>query len=189
MIGGRYYILANSHQHNLVLSDEEFTDHKLCDGCMGLISSASFYSCMHCNFFLHTACAQLPRKKRHPCHQHTLTLLSRATSESGVFHCSACFYNRHGFVYSCLECSNDFNPDVQCCLVPETLKHPGHQHPLFHALTSKKVCNAGHHPSRALSGYFACRDCDFSMCFECIILPLVARHKYDEHLLALTYVA
>ncbi|GLT52946.1 hypothetical protein SLA2020_262520 [Shorea laevis] len=74
---GRYYILANSHQHNLVLSDEEFTDHKLCDGCMGLISSASFYSRMQCNFFLHTACAQLPRKKRHPCHQHTLTLLSR----------------------------------------------------------------------------------------------------------------
>jgi len=180
-----------SHQHNLILSNEDLTDDKLCDGCMELIISAPFYSCMQCNFFLHAVCVQLPSKKRHPRHEHTLTLLSRATTENGLFCCGACRYLRHGFVYKCDKCFYvDF--DVQCCSIPETLKHPGHQHPLFLALNSKKDCKACYAGYRyrgmTHNGEFVCVECDFSLCYKCVIRPLVARHKYDEHPLELTYV-
>jgi hypothetical protein len=177
-----------SHPHNLILSHEEVLHDKLCDGCMHFIISAPFYNCTQCKFTLHTTCAQLPKNKKHILHQHTLTLLPAAPYLGGLFYCRACGHFRHGFTYRCDPCS--YGLDVQCCSVPETLKHDGHQHSLFLLARSNKNCNACDNDNVVRTyEVFVCTTCDFSLCFECAILPLIARHKYDEHLLALTYVA
>jgi hypothetical protein len=173
------------HPHNLILShDQEVLLHdKLCDGCMHFIISAPFYNCTQCNFFLHTTCAQLPKEKKHILHQHTLALLP-----DGLFFCNACGHFRHGFTYSCDMC--DFDMDVQCCSIPKTLKHEGHQHSLFLLVSSVKNCSACDHDYQIgiIRGIFVCTACDFALDFKCATLPLVTRHRYDEHPLALTYV-
>ncbi|MBA0578598.1 hypothetical protein Gorai_020875, partial [Gossypium raimondii] len=54
-------IIHSSHdQHSLTFNDE-INDNKHCNGCMMPISS-SFYYCSCCDFFLHKACAELPRR-------------------------------------------------------------------------------------------------------------------------------
>jgi hypothetical protein len=179
-------ILHFSHPHNLILSHEEVLHDKLCDGCMHFIISAPFFNCTQCKFTLHTTCVQLPENKKHILHQHTLTLLPHVPNFSGVFICGACGHFHHGFAYICDSCK--YSLDIQCCSLPETLKH-GHQHSLFLPARSNKNCSAcDNYNVGAKDGVFVCTTCDFSLCFECAILPLIARHKYDEHLLALTYV-
>ncbi|XP_059460178.1 uncharacterized protein LOC132189457 [Corylus avellana] len=171
-----------SHHHDLILGNEELADVKFCDGCMEFISTP-FYSCTQCNFFLHSRCARLPRKKQHILHQHQLTLVSHVW-----FKCDACINVRDGFPYRCDVC--DFNLDLQCGSISETLKHEGHQHSLFLAVNFDKrchVCNATY--SRKPAGMFVCTSCDFALGLECATLPLIARHRYDDHLLKLTYIA
>ena len=51
-----------SNQHELFLSNKELMNDKVCDGCTGLISTP-FYSCIQCEFFIRSRCAQLPRNK------------------------------------------------------------------------------------------------------------------------------
>jgi hypothetical protein len=93
-----------SHQHDLILSNKELVDDKVCDGCTRLISTP-FYSCMQCNFLLHSRCAQLQRNKRYPLHQHLLTLFSASSGFSlGSFLCKACQRLCSGFVYICETC-------------------------------------------------------------------------------------
>ncbi|XP_062166116.1 uncharacterized protein LOC133872572 [Alnus glutinosa] len=177
-----------SHPHNLILShDQEVLYDKLCDGCMHFIISAPFYNCTRCDFFLHTTCAQLPKEKKHILHQHTLALLPNAPYPYGSFRCNACGYIRHGFTYSCVTCS--FDMDVQCCSILKTLEHEGHQHSLFLRVSSDKKCSACGNEYQYCNdrGIFVCTACDFALDFKCATLPLVARHRYDKHPLALTY--
>jgi hypothetical protein len=112
---------------------------KLCDGCIGLIPT-SFYNCTQCNFFLHSKCIQLPKNKWHPLHRHSLTLFSQQSIYVlGFFSCKACQRLNNGFPYRCGTCSFDF--DLQCCSIPETLNHEGHQHSLFLAVNSNRRCH------------------------------------------------
>jgi ribosomal protein L37AE/L43A len=129
------------------------------------------------------------KKKNHILHQHMLTLHSDAPYAGGVYICNACGHSRHGFTYRCDRC--DFDLDVQCCSIPEILKHEGHQHSIFLPVSSNKNCNACDHNHTYYKDtrVFICTTCDFALGFECATLPLVAKHKYDEHPLALTYVA
>jgi hypothetical protein len=67
-------------QHKLLLAPERF--HKdnpsaTCDACMMPLQRAKWlYRCQPCNYNVHAACAQLPRRIRHPSHhQHSLKLL------------------------------------------------------------------------------------------------------------------
>jgi hypothetical protein len=175
------------HPHNLILShDQEVLHDKLCDGCMYFIILAPFYNCAQCNFFLHTTCAQLPKEMKHILHQHTLALIP-APYLSGAFSCDACGQFRHGFTYNCGR--GKFDMDVQCCSIPNTLEHEGHQHSLFLFVSFDKNCSACDHEYHIpnVRGIFVCTTCDFALDFTCAILPLVARHRYDEYLLALTY--
>ena len=170
-------------QHNLFLSNEEFTGYKRCEACMQfIISSIPFYECTKCNFFLHIRCAKVPSTiKRGLFHQHPLTLFSQVPLTDGLFRCRACRRLRHGFTYRCGECGW-YNLDVQCCLIPETLKHEAHQHSLFLGMTSFETCNAcGEHGAK-----FVCTDCKFALCFRCATLPLIARYEHDTHLLTLS---
>ena len=132
-----------SDPHNLILSHEEVLNGKLCNGCMHSIISAPFYNCIRCNFFLHTVCAQLPKKKKHILHYHRLTFLPHAPSSDGVFTCGACGHSCRSFVYRCDVCN--YHLDVQCSSISKTLKHEGHQHSLILAIISSKNCNACGH--------------------------------------------
>jgi hypothetical protein len=173
-----------SHQHDLILSNEEHVEDILCDGCLRLISPP-FYNCNQCNFFLHSGCAKLPRKTRlFFLHQHELTLVSCASHNDGLFFCDTCEFFNNGFAYSCDICDSNF--DLQCCSLPEILRHKGHQHSLILTINSNRRCHVCNYTSDRKPSIFVCSNCDFALGLECATLPLVARHKYDDHLLELT---
>ena len=176
-------------QHKLILYDGEIKDDKLCQGCTELIISVPFYSCAGCNFFLHTRCTKLPNRiEQHRLHDfHTLTLISQANTKNGVFYCEFCSRRNYGFAYKCDSCPKDIMLDIKCGLILETLKHEGHQHLFYLALDSKnRKCKAC--PEDKKDCVFVCTSCDFILGIKCANLPLVAKHKYDTHLLKLTYV-
>ena len=94
-----------SHVHELKLSDDEVLNIEKCNGCVRAIFS-TFYGCVNCRFFLHESCAKLPKKKRHPLHQHLLTLFPKPcypkpndNYERGTFMCGACQRVGNGFSY------------------------------------------------------------------------------------------
>jgi hypothetical protein len=83
---------------------------------------------------------------------------------------------------------NDAIFDAQCILILEVFKHKGHQHRLFLGKFKQPECNAcGQRPGDAMT--FDCNTCGFRLCIKCATPPLVARHRYDTHLLHLTYAA
>ncbi|KAG2706701.1 hypothetical protein I3760_05G115800 [Carya illinoinensis] len=176
-----------THDHKLIISRKELQDDKICEGCM-LSISPPFYSCEQCNFFLHGSCTILPSKKQQPFfHKHPLTLLSQATSPSGIFRCVACWRLQHGFCYRCDLCDS-YEMDVQCSSLPETLKHEGHQHSLFIALNRDRIICNGCYDEKRCHCLFVCIECEFGLCFTCATLPYRVRYEYDAHLfLTLTY--
>ncbi|XP_059445380.1 uncharacterized protein LOC132177159 [Corylus avellana] len=182
---GPWEIKHFSHpQHYLIRIDEEFMENKRCEACMQFIIFIPFYGCVKCNFFLHNRCAKLPSTiKRWRLDKHSLTLLSKAPSTDGLFWCGACKRHRHGFTYECDECKHNY--DVQCCLIPENLKHENHHHSLVIPELSFDACNACGE-DRGLF-IFTCTTCKFYLCITCATLPLVAKFEYDTHLLKLSY--
>ncbi|XP_059460246.1 protein VACUOLELESS GAMETOPHYTES-like [Corylus avellana] len=184
-VEGARQIQHFSHEHDLILSNEELMKDELCDGCVQLISTP-FYSCTQCNFLLHSRCAQLPRNKWHPLHPHSLILISiRSKYYFASFSCKACQRLSNGFSYVCGTCYFGF--DLQCCSIPKTMKHEGHQHSLSLAVDSNRRCHVCNVTSNDKPCMLVCTYCDFALGFECATLPLEARHKDDDHLLKLTY--
>ncbi|XP_075648601.1 uncharacterized protein LOC142619397 [Castanea sativa] len=201
-----------SHEHDLKLSDE-VENNKKCDGCVRAIFPP-FYRCAKCNFFLHKSCIELPRKKRHPLHQHLLTLLAKAPCWSKSFECDACDQLCNGFTYCCEEC--DFDLDVQCSLILESLSHKGHEHLLhlsttsyaqncsscdyesFHLSTTSYAQNCSSCDSESFQDserlqdserfqVLRCITCEFALDFKCATLPLTTRYKQHEHPFTLSY--
>ena len=115
-------------QHELTLTHELKNSDK-CDACKRPILT-SFYNCTQCRFVLHKFCAELPRKKWHPLHQHLLTLSKNpyGSDHIGVA-CSACTRSDINFSYNCHKCG--FDLDVNCSLTSDRLTHDGHEHPLI----------------------------------------------------------
>ena len=112
-----------SHKYDLKLTNE-VPNNKICNRCIQAILSPSFYNCVKCNFFFHKSCTKLPKIKQHPLHQHPLTLTYKENGTS----CNACWQSCSGFLYSCKRCNFDLN--VQCSLILNTLSHACHEHPL-----------------------------------------------------------
>jgi len=80
--------------------------------------------------------------------------------------------------------------DAQCILIPEVFKYKGHKHLLFHGKIDQLECHAcGKPPRHARTFDFRTTTCGFLLCIKCATLPLVVRHRYDTHLLHLTYAA
>jgi hypothetical protein len=176
-------------QHKLILKNEELLDVKRCKGCMQFIVLPPFYDCARCNYSLHIRCTKLPQEVMRPRHhQHPLTL-HNVDSKVQSFTCWACDRTRSGFSYRCVKCSSDNGIfDAQCILIPEVFKHKGHLHYLFLGEFYQPECNAcGQRPEGART--FDCTTCGFRLCIKCATLPLVTRHRYDTHLLYLTYAA
>ncbi|GLT64576.1 hypothetical protein SLA2020_370610 [Shorea laevis] len=178
-------------QHKLVLKNEELQDVKSCEGCMQFIVLPPFYCCVQCNFSLHIRCTKLPKEVMRPLHhKHPLTLQN--VDHSSIvrsFWCQACYQRRSGFNYRCVKDSCPYAIfDAQCILIPEAFKHKGHQHYLLLGKFYQSECNAcGQRPNQAWT--FDCTTCGFRLCIKCAILPLVTRHRYDTHLLYLSYAA
>ncbi|PPD68444.1 hypothetical protein GOBAR_DD34684 [Gossypium barbadense] len=169
------------HNHYLTLSDNirEYGD-KFCDGCMLLISD-SFYYCSECGFFLHKACAELPKMK--PIWHHGCQLANLALTSDNIFRCELCDFLSNGLAYKCRVCGGHVCLRCQA-LPPDALSCPGHEHPLlFYYDFDGQCCACGVHKMRA----FSCKDCDYSVEPLCMLLPTRVSHKCDEHLLALTY--
>ncbi|XVF83596.1 hypothetical protein PTKIN_Ptkin16aG0502000 [Pterospermum kingtungense] len=166
-----------SHQHNLVLCDDNVDD-KLCDGCI-LFISGPYYHCSKCDFFLHKSCAELPWKKKLWFHlnQIPLPLIS-----GGVFRCGVCEFECSGFTYKCAY-SNFRNTCLRCALV-DSQTSIGHEHQLWFLEGKEAKCNACGEESRV---EYWCNDCNFVVHDKCLKLPQIARHKCDEHPLKLAY--
>lgn len=107
------------------------------------------------------------------------------TKVDGLFRCDACECLSNGFAYSCDTCDFDF--DLQCCSLLEILKHKGLQHSLFLTINSNRKCHVFNCTSNKKLAIFVCINCHFALGIECATLPLVARYKYDDHLLKLAY--
>jgi hypothetical protein len=186
------------HEHKLILSrnEVEVDHHKLiCEGCMQSISGP-FYSCEQCHYFLHSNCARLPLKKRHPIHRHKLTLFPTKDRTRSIITCSACHRLSHGFAYVCPHRGCDHRMDIRCCSISKIFKHEGHGHPLSFAKSSAEICNACDSSKNILwpaDGFvqhgaaFVCNECEFALDFDCATLPLKAKCENDPHLLSLTY--
>jgi hypothetical protein len=176
-------------QHNLILSNEKLMDYKRCKACMQfIISDASFYSCAQCNFFIHDRCTKLPKTiKRLLFNEYPLNLtISNNPNTDGLFWCHVCKRHRHGFSYRG-HGIDDYNFDIQCCLIPDHLEHEGHPHPISIAKISFGACDAcGENDKDVVK--FVCTYCNkFILCIRCATLPLIARYEHDTHLLHLSY--
>ncbi|XP_059462656.1 uncharacterized protein LOC132191581 [Corylus avellana] len=184
--------------------------HFTCEAC-GREGTDFASSCTICRLLIHSRCAEFPGTVIISRHDHTLTLtysLHHQVKDFNVF-CKLCGQKVkiEYAAFSCQEC--DFVAHLYCAkayrreslleksvdvmektINPEIIEHEGHQHPLFLHVRSNKNCNACDDDSEGLKdAIFVCTStCDFTLGFECATLSLVARHKYDEHPLALTYV-
>ncbi|XVF65533.1 hypothetical protein PTKIN_Ptkin09bG0256800 [Pterospermum kingtungense] len=170
------------HIHNLLLSDEIMEHDQSCDGCMLPISN-SFYSCseLECDFLLHKACAELPKMKHvwhHDCREPVIL-----TSDE-IFICEICCYPSSGFSYECHECEEQTCLRFVIALTSGAQICQGHEHPLLYYKGYQGKCSAC---GEVREGTFRCKGCDFALDYKCFSLPTRARHKCDEHLLALTY--
>ncbi|MBA0635967.1 hypothetical protein Godav_000147 [Gossypium davidsonii] len=168
-----------SHPHNLIFSND-VKDGKYCDGCV-LFILTSFYHCAQCDFFLHKSCAELPRKMydwRHR-HQRPLTLKLHAD-----FFCSLCvFLFNNCFSYDCNVCED--RDCVRCIQFSDTPTCQGHEHRLFIYDKYEGQCNGC---GNNLEYAYACKECNFALEYNCLMLPDKIQHKCDEHPLMLTYV-
>ncbi|XP_050272553.1 uncharacterized protein LOC126715792 isoform X2 [Quercus robur] len=169
-----------SHEHELKLTDE-LENYEICDGCIRPIFPP-FYKCAQCSFFLHKSCVELPNKKQHPFHMHTLTMKSRRPM---LARCDVCELFTNGFTYECSICSG-FELDVSCSLIPEKLTHVGHEHSLILSSTTlDEKCSACNYKMKI----FRCTKCEFTLDFGCATLPLTVKHRQHEHLFTLRYSA
>ncbi|OMO73497.1 Protein kinase C-like, phorbol ester/diacylglycerol binding protein [Corchorus olitorius] len=167
-----------SHQHNLVLSDN-VKGENFCDGCMLFISSA-FYYCSTCNFFLHKSCAESPRKVY-------VWFMQNQSPYSlifdRIFFCCICnhqFNSGFGYEYK----NDDGSFCLRCALTSDVPTCGGHEHRLTFYDKYEGQCS-GCGDKRSYGN--ACKDCNFIVDDECLMLPNIIRHKCDEHLLKLTY--
>uniref|UniRef100_A0A7N2MUR1 DC1 domain-containing protein n=2 Tax=Quercus lobata TaxID=97700 RepID=A0A7N2MUR1_QUELO len=166
-----------SHEHNLKLTDE-IPNNTKCNGCVQSILSP-FYSCAPCSFFLHKSCSKLPKIKRHPIHTHPLTLNYQQDS----FFCVTCAQCCNGLKYNCQIC--EYNYNVQCILLSDTLTHACHMHRLYLSSTSiRQKCSSC---SSEMYKVFRCATCDFVLDFKCATLPLTTWYNQHEHPFTLYY--
>ncbi|CAA7036855.1 unnamed protein product [Microthlaspi erraticum] len=168
-----------SHDHHLHINKDGPSLHEntLCKACAFQICSESSYSCGQCDFILHEKCANLPRRKRHACQVHPLSLKTDYEEASTCILCHNLFT---GFRYQ-YDYLNII--DVRCGSVLEPFVHKSHPHPLYYARNKSTCSECGK------EGYWnlSCDECDFSLDFKCALLPpTVMKHRYDDHPLFLS---
>ncbi|ESQ47096.1 hypothetical protein EUTSA_v10028236mg, partial [Eutrema salsugineum] len=189
-----------SHEHNLKVSsisslrfDEDALpceEDKSCYACT--INSELGYKCTQCDFILHDAGANLPRKKRYFLCIEKLTLFPKVQPHfmrhwKSYFSCAVCGRYCTGFMYT--NSKFNFKIDVLCASISDVFKHKSHPHWLFLFIDGLTVRCEG--CDLYIGYYLHCKgkdDCGgFNLCFRCATLPTLVRHKYDDHPLSLYY--
>lgn len=182
-----------SHEHPLILGEEEKDVIVTCAACGDNCSSSRIYGCEECEYFLHESCADLPRDMEHLYHaEHPLEL------QVAIYnYCDFCERSIEGFTYRCDEC--DFDLDIGCARMPSirpgTIKQVedmkkkffGHDHALTRSVKKEKegvVCSACE--KRCTGLIYACDDCGFFLHKGCAELPQEHRHFFHpDHKLTL----
>ncbi|XVF83100.1 hypothetical protein PTKIN_Ptkin16aG0105600 [Pterospermum kingtungense] len=182
--GGAVKIKHFSHQHCLMLGGKisgDDDDGKQCDGCVGFILDSFFYYCRECDFILHKACVELPRRKLLWFHQSPTTL-----NLGGIFRCGKCYRLCSGFFYEKGRHSywDEYQFCIRCATISHTLKCEEHEHPLFFDFKFQGKCNGCGYWCK---GAYKCKDCPFALNFACITLPKAIGHKSDEHIFKLAF--
>uniref|UniRef100_A0A1J3GJI4 Phorbol-ester/DAG-type domain-containing protein n=2 Tax=Noccaea caerulescens TaxID=107243 RepID=A0A1J3GJI4_NOCCA len=189
------------HDHHVLRLEKSVGDsEKQCDACIRPIGSHDhFYSCIECDFFLHEACANLPRKLDHALHKHPLFLDSASLCEQyrQELICFACSRFSSGWKYKCKEigCTSRCQLDINCILLPECFTHKSHEEHLLFISAScnaddKVLCQGCKESVHHVHGYqyhLHCTLCEFALCYKCATIPDEIYHKYDEHPLFLCY--
>ncbi|CAF1803317.1 unnamed protein product [Brassica oleracea var. botrytis] len=170
------------HQvHNLYLIDgggEGIQQH--CEACAHTVSSEKHYKCMECSdFFLHQRCANLPLRKRHGLSTRMLTLHPGKEKSDQLYDCCACCRYVSGFRY---EDGENIVLDVHCASLSwfENLKL--HPHALFLTTLDRGTCVAC---DKTNIYVLSCVDCEYTLDFKCATLPVVIKHRCDDHSLVL----
>ncbi|CAI9290989.1 unnamed protein product [Lactuca saligna] len=155
-----------SHEHPLILHVQPQANNmsgcsdpiEVCFRCVRPLS-LPYYTCKDgCNSFsLHKYCAELPLKLQHPLQpDHSLDLIHT---------CPQNLYDRYNgcgsfgntLLYKCETC--EFNLDVNCALLPRTIKHESHKHPFIQVIDHEPLCNACNVWCDHIS--YACKACSF----------------------------
>ncbi|KAL9814241.1 putative chromatin regulator PHD family [Arabidopsis thaliana] len=183
-------IIHFSHEEHLLRLDEIYvTDdaNMRCRCCVLAINGDPCYRCVECDFILHKACANLPRKKRHLLHNHKLTLQSTRLNGGTNLECITCGNYTDGFIYKCHheDCKGiSVTYDVRCSSVSEPFHHDLHQHPLYFTLESNNQCHSCKRPIE--NNPLNCTVCEeYSLCMRCATLPRKVKHRCDDHFLSL----
>ncbi|PWA93357.1 zinc finger, PHD-type, C1-like protein [Artemisia annua] len=167
-----------SHPHGLVLVNiKPGKKKKICSGCQETLVGKG-YACVeeNCGFQLDESCFNLEKEiwhKSHPAHPLSLLSSSPYKNANGMFACGACFKNGSGFTYHCSICEYDL--DVKCANLRETVKRDDHQHllKLYYKCPLKgedytfycDVCNRV-----VLQDHWTyyCKDCDYGTHLDCV---------------------
>ncbi|EYU27123.1 hypothetical protein MIMGU_mgv1a020084mg, partial [Erythranthe guttata] len=112
----------------------------------------------------------LPEKITHSFDKtHALTLLSKPAYDEGRFRCDACQERGKGFSYHCQPCSIDLH--ISCAMLPSSLAHDSHVHPLFLVFKSpypnnKFSCDICLKPG-SRQWLYVCKSCGFNAHLKC----------------------
>ncbi|XP_047959379.1 uncharacterized protein LOC125204707 isoform X1 [Salvia hispanica] len=150
----------------------------------------SMRSCKYC---LHLACFLLPTKLTSlPLlrkHDHSFLLQSgdKLKSWDGSV-CSVCRRYTNGLFYVCTEC-DEFILDIKCVSMPDTMYHVAHPpHPLNllwkedTEIRAFDLCDGCNDVVRDYDYRYACGSCDFTVHFQCAVLPASTTSlKWDKH--------
>ncbi|KAL3533819.1 hypothetical protein ACH5RR_007340 [Cinchona calisaya] len=155
-----------------------------CNRCTESINSWCC-KCTQCNYFVHPTCAQLPVELQHPSHHEHKLKLAFLSYIWGKRKCQACNTDCNGYFFWCGKCPY-YCFDVKCALLPSTIAHKAHEHPLIQIYRGdNNKCNScGKFVGSPL---FACEPCRFYLDYECALLPETIYHRWDKHRLLLSF--
>ncbi|XP_074348141.1 uncharacterized protein LOC141686928 [Apium graveolens] len=158
-----------------------------CDGCGKPIQTNDdhpFYGCVPCKYFLHTFCAELPRKIEHYSFPDDITISSFKYKETyKILPCVGCRVSYNGIFF---HNSPFIFLDIGCATLPKMIKHEAHGHKLNQVLKPSQRCQACGKTSSYVC-YHRCEQCDYSLCNGCIMKSKTINHPWDPHPLHLIY--
>ncbi|XVF62092.1 hypothetical protein PTKIN_Ptkin08bG0189600 [Pterospermum kingtungense] len=168
------------------IKEDDYT----CSWCEKRLSDSDVcYGCIDDGIFLHEGCIKkIPRKIKHPFHDHPLLLQYASIDE-----CQACgelTFSSFSPCYVCQSQSCKFRLDFRCSKLFPTLKHECHPHLLtyFANITSDyQIWRFRCHVCCGLCGdnFYRCVECKYNFHLQCLSLSSSAIHKNHRHPLVL----
>lgn len=179
-----------SHKHPLFFNQERpYEDEQIsCSVCEDQVLGPN-YSCRQCTFLLHTKCAELSGKIKHPFHRkHPLLLLeqSRRYASWQYSFCHFCGTCCPKFGYPCLDC--EFDLHIKCASPPCIIKPQDHQHQFTRLMRLMSfTCNACGNKGEGDQCPYFCTMCQVKVHKSCISLPHTIKTIGDDHFLSHSY--